>query len=96
MSQLNFPQDDSDDDDDVIDRPYLFFINGSEIKTSISDCLKFLLVDTEKTVQIVYQPQAVFRFGLGTRFLLILTVLDGRTKYLIISPFNRTQPESLI
>ncbi len=54
-------KDDSDEEEDDSDRPYLFFINGQEIKTDIVACLKQVLVDTEKTVPIVYQPQAVFR-----------------------------------
>jgi hypothetical protein len=60
-----------DDEDDDPDRPYLFFINGHEIKTNITDCLKYQLVDTEKTVPIVYQPQAVFRLFL-TSFLTVI------------------------
>ena len=47
-----------------MDVPYLFFLNGHEIKTTIEDCMNqmFQLINTEKTVPIVYQPQAIFRF----------------------------------
>jgi hypothetical protein len=57
---LNF-KDPNDEEEDLDDVPYLFFINGQEIKTTIDDCFKTLLIDFEKTIQIVYQPQAVFR-----------------------------------
>ena len=51
--------DEKDDDDD--DRPYLFFINDHEIKTDIYECVQHQILNIEKTVPIVYQPQAVFR-----------------------------------
>ena len=53
-----------EDDEDFMDVPYLFFLNGHEIKTTIEDCMNqmFQLINTEKTVPIVYQPQAIFRF----------------------------------
>ena len=52
---------DEDDDEDFMDVPYLFFINGHEIQTTIEECIKYQILNTEKTVPIVYQPQAVFK-----------------------------------
>ncbi len=40
---------------------YSFFINDSEITGSIGDVFKQELLETEKLVEIVYQPQAIFR-----------------------------------
>jgi len=42
-------------------RPYLFFVNNQEVSVSLSETLRYQLIDYEKTVRIVYQPQAVFR-----------------------------------
>ena len=53
--------DNEDDDEDFMDVPYLFFINGHEIQTTIEECIKYQILNTEKTVPIVYQPQAVFK-----------------------------------
>ena len=54
-------QDNDEDDEDFMDVPYLFFINGHEIQTTIEECIKYQILNTEKTVPIVYQPQAVFK-----------------------------------
>lgn len=40
---------------------YSFFINGCEITNSIDDVMQPETMETEKMVEIVYQPQAVFR-----------------------------------
>jgi hypothetical protein len=55
--------DDDEDEDDFMDVPYLFLINGHEIRTDIAECVKFQfqIMNTEKTQNIVYQPQAVFK-----------------------------------
>merc|ERR1712029_139368 len=53
--------DDEDDEEESRDQPYLFFINGHEITSDIQECVKHQIVNAEKTVNIVYQPQAVFR-----------------------------------
>ena len=55
---------DDDEDEETRDQPYLFFINGHEITSDIQDCVKHQIVNAEKTVNIVYQPQAVFRYVL--------------------------------
>ena len=41
--------------------PYSFFVNEFEITENIGNVLKEQNVETEKTIEIVYQPQAVFR-----------------------------------
>ena len=50
-----------EEDEDDLDVPYLFFINGHEIQSSLAECIKYQILNTEKTVPIVYQPQAVFK-----------------------------------
>lgn len=49
--------------------PYSFFVGEDEIKGSLSDWLSSRQgkVDTEKAIDIVYQPQAVFRVRPVTR-----------------------------
>jgi len=54
-------QDDDDDEEETADQPYLFFINGHEVTADIQECIKHQIVNVEKTLDIVYQPQAVFR-----------------------------------
>lgn len=41
--------------------PYSFFVNDSEITENIGDVLEKQVLETEKMVEIIYQPQAVFR-----------------------------------
>ena len=38
-----------------------FFVNGTEITGSIRDVLNQDVLETEKVVEIIYQPQAIFR-----------------------------------
>lgn len=40
---------------------YSFFINESEIVGNIGDVVEQEVLETEKVVEIVYQPQAIFR-----------------------------------
>ena len=56
---LFFTQDDS--------VPYSFFVNESEITGSLKETLETQTLETEKVVEIVYQPQAVFKVRAVTR-----------------------------
>ena len=47
--------------------PYSFFINESEITGSLKETLESQTLETEKVVEIVYQPQAVFKVRAVTR-----------------------------
>lgn len=47
--------------------PYSFFINESEITGSLKETLETQTIETEKVVEIVYQPQAVFKVRAVTR-----------------------------
>jgi ribosome assembly protein 4 len=47
--------------------PYLFFINEEEVKESLQNALDLKKVDIENVLEIVYQPQAVFRVRPVTR-----------------------------
>ena len=82
---LNQDNNDEEEEDDDADRPYLFFINGHEIKTNIIECLKYQLVDTEKTVAIVYQPQAVFRVRPVAR---CTSSMPGHSQPVIVASFS--------
>ena len=74
-SSADGDDDDEDDEESRRDQPYLFFINGHEITSDIQDCVKHQIINAEKTVNIVYQPQAVFRY---TKFM--KDGLDGKEK----------------
>jgi len=76
-----------EDDEDFMDVPYLFFLNGHEIKTTIEDCMNqmFQLINTEKTVPIVYQPQAIFRVRPVSR---CTSSMPGHTKEVLITSFS--------
>lgn len=76
-----------EDDEDFMDVPYLFFLNGHEIKTTIEDCMNqmFQLLNTEKTVPIVYQPQAIFRVRPVSR---CTSSMPGHTKEVLITSFS--------
>ena len=47
--------------------PYSFFVNESEITASLKETLQTQTLETEKVVEIVYQPQAVFKVRAVTR-----------------------------
>ena len=47
--------------------PYSFFVNESEITGSLKETLETQTLETEKVVEIVYQPQAVFKVRAVTR-----------------------------
>lgn len=47
--------------------PYLFFLNDEEIKTNLKESIVSKSVDLENVLNIVYQPQAVFRVRAVTR-----------------------------
>jgi len=49
------------------DVPYTFFVNGVELQDSLDTVLAKENVETENVVEIVYQPQAVFRVRAVTR-----------------------------
>ena len=47
--------------------PYSFYVNESEITGSLKETLEIQTLETEKVVEIVYQPQAVFKVRAVTR-----------------------------
>ncbi|EDW13082.2 protein Notchless [Drosophila mojavensis] len=47
--------------------PYLFFVGEDEIKKSLEETIDLSTVDTENVIDIVYQPQAVFKVRPVTR-----------------------------
>ena len=47
--------------------PYSFFVNESEITGSLKETLETQTLETEKVIEIVYQPQAVFKVRAVTR-----------------------------
>ncbi|XP_028400379.1 notchless protein homolog 1-like [Dendronephthya gigantea] len=49
------------------DNVYSFFINDSEVTGSIGDVVNQGLLETEKIIEIIYQPQAIFRVRAVTR-----------------------------
>lgn len=47
--------------------PFTFFINGTEILNDLKTSIESLVLDHEKVLEVVYQPQAVFRVRPVTR-----------------------------
>eukprot|EP00088_Acartia_fossae_P069084 TRINITY_DN8923_c0_g2_i6.p1 TRINITY_DN8923_c0_g2~~TRINITY_DN8923_c0_g2_i6.p1 ORF type:complete len:501 (-),score=73.96 TRINITY_DN8923_c0_g2_i6:38-1513(-) len=66
-------------------RPYLFFVNDTEIKENLSTATQFMIIDYEKTLHITYQPQAVFRVRGVTR---CTSSLSGHGEPVISSLFS--------
>lgn len=62
--------------------PYSFFVNESEITGSLKETLETQTLETEKVVEIVYQPQAVFKVRAVTR---CTSTIPGSIHSLIIS-----------
>lgn len=83
--QKTVPKEKDDDENDDLDVPYLFFINGHEIQTSIEECVKYQILNTEKTVPIIYQPQAVFKVRPVAR---CTSSMPGHTKEVLVAAFS--------
>lgn len=47
--------------------PYSFFVNETEITGNLKETLESQTLETEKVIEIVYQPQAVFKVRAVTR-----------------------------
>lgn len=67
------------------DIPYAFFVNDVEITTTLADALKAQNVETEKVLDIVYQPQAIFRVRPVTR---CTSSLPGHAEAVISTSFS--------
>lgn len=53
--------------DDSEATPYTFFVKDVEINTNLSEALKNIVLESEKVLEIIYQPQAVFQVRAVTR-----------------------------
>ncbi|XP_067864553.1 notchless protein homolog 1 [Heptranchias perlo] len=67
--------------------PLAFYVNETEIVTSLEKTLKEQQVETEKVIDIIYQPQAVFRVRAVTR---CTSSLEGHTEAVISVAFSPT------
>lgn len=47
--------------------PFTFFVNGNEIVDDLRSTIENIVLDHEKVLEIIYQPQAVFRVRPVTR-----------------------------
>ncbi|XP_078278153.1 notchless protein homolog 1 [Rhinoraja longicauda] len=65
--------------------PLAFYVNESEIVTSLDKTLQDQQVETEKIIDIIYQPQAVFRVRAVTR---CTSSLEGHTEAVISVAFS--------
>ncbi len=74
-----------EDEEVDLDVPYLFFINGHEIQSSIAECIRHQILNTEKTVPIIYQPQAVFKVRPVSR---CTSSMPGHTKEVLVASFS--------
>ena len=55
------------DDPDAEKTPYAFFVDEVEVMDSLRSSVQQQELSTESTLQVVYQPQAVFRVRQVTR-----------------------------
>ncbi|XP_062887094.1 notchless protein homolog 1 [Mobula hypostoma] len=65
--------------------PLAFYVNETEIVTSLEKTLQEQRVETEKIIDIIYQPQAVFRVRAVTR---CTSSLEGHTEAVISVAFS--------
>ncbi|XP_072909296.1 notchless protein homolog 1 [Hemitrygon akajei] len=65
--------------------PLAFYVNETEIVTSLEKTLQEQQVETEKIIDIIYQPQAVFRVRAVTR---CTSSLEGHTEAVISVAFS--------
>lgn len=67
--------------------PLAFFFRDAEIVVSLEKTLAGQAVETEKVLDIIYQPQAVFRVRAVTR---CTSSLEGHTEAVISVAFSPT------
>lgn len=67
--------------------PLAFYLNDAEIVTSLEKTLDKQLVETEKVLDIVYQPQSVFKVRAVTR---CTSSLEGHSEAIISVAFSPT------
>ncbi|XP_038670525.1 notchless protein homolog 1 isoform X1 [Scyliorhinus canicula] len=67
--------------------PLAFYVNETEIVTSLETTLQEQKVETENVIDIIYQPQAVFRVRAVTR---CTSSLEGHTEAVISVAFSPT------
>lgn len=67
--------------------PLAFFVHDVEIVTSLEKTLEKQTVETEKVLDIIYQPQAVFKVRAVTR---CSSSLEGHTEAVISVAFSPT------
>ncbi|XP_006640993.1 notchless protein homolog 1 [Lepisosteus oculatus] len=67
--------------------PLAFYVNETEIVSSLASCLAGQAVETEQVLDVVYQPQAVFRVRAVTR---CTSSLEGHTEAVISVAFSPT------
>ena len=73
------------EDEEEKDRPFLYSINDVEVTSSVKDCLKNQLIDTEKTIDIVFKPQAVFKVSPVSR---CSSSMPGHGEPVIVASFS--------
>jgi ribosome assembly protein 4 len=67
--------------------PLAFYVHDAEIVSSLGKTLESQSVETEKIVDIIYQPQAVFRVRAVTR---CTSSLEGHSEAVISVAFSPT------
>jgi len=65
--------------------PYSFYVNDKEVTSNLGSLLQSEKVDTESVVEIIYQPQAVFRVRAVTR---CTSTLPGHTEAVVSVAFS--------
>lgn len=50
-----------DDEDETAERPFNFYLSDRQIESTLDECMKWLLIDQERTVPVIFKPQSVFR-----------------------------------
>ena len=70
--------------------PYAFFVNGEEIRETLLKTVgEEVVTKTESAIEIVYQPQAVFRVRAVTRCTSSLEGHADAVLYVAFSPNGR-------
>lgn len=67
--------------------PLAFFVHDAEIVSSLGRTLESQAVETEKVLDIIYQPQAIFRVRAVTR---CTSSLEGHSEAVISVAFSPT------
>eukprot|EP00095_Tigriopus_kingsejongensis_P005939 maker-scaffold316_size209483-snap-gene-1.29 protein:Tk05939 transcript:maker-scaffold316_size209483-snap-gene-1.29-mRNA-1 annotation:"notchless protein homolog 1" len=74
-----------DEDSEDADRPFAFYLQDREIQVDLAECMKWMLINQERTVPVIFKPQSVFKVKPVTR---CTSSMPGHTQPVVVALFS--------